>query len=58
MERKMPIMDGSGHILGRIWRANGTWFADPKGSQDTMIPCRSETDAEETVRRLGKGEGR
>lgn len=55
MESAMPVLDNSGRVLGRIWKANGTWFADPIGSQVTMIPCSSEVDAEETVRRLGEG---
>ena len=55
MEGTVPVLGSKGQVLGRIWKANGTWFADPKGSQVLLIPCSSETDAEETVRRLGEG---
>lgn len=48
------ILDADGNTYGAIWKANGTWIADPQYSDVVMIPCKSRADAIATVRRLGK----
>lgn len=51
-----PIaIESEGRALGRIYKANGTWFANPFGRVQT-IPCDSRQDAKETVLRLSKRE--
>lgn len=40
-------------LIGTVHKANGTWYAQPRNSQVTMIPCESLADACATVERLG-----
>jgi len=47
------IRDKQLRLLGTVHKANGVWYAQPRWSQITMIPCESLADACDTVERMG-----
>jgi len=53
MEGKKAQVTREGKIIGWRWETPYGWFADPAGSEIQCIPCETESDAIDVIRRLG-----
>lgn len=53
MANEYIVNDWGKREVGRVHKANGTWFANPKGSQIQLIPCQTLREAIATVEKLG-----
>ena len=47
------IRNDAGELIGQIWSTPHGWFAAPRDSQITTIPCDTRAEATATVKRLG-----
>ncbi|KKM15331.1 hypothetical protein LCGC14_1697180 [marine sediment metagenome] len=43
----------NGRYLGRVYKTPSAWVAEPYLSQVALIPCNSQDEAIQTVKRLG-----
>lgn len=46
------IRNEQGELIGQVWSTPYGWFAAPRDSEITTIPCVDRADAIATVRRL------